>query len=69
MIRLPWRGQCGRAGAGCACAAAALRCRCAALLRSSCKELIFPKRAACKLLPVWDLDRIAWLRDKEASPL
>jgi hypothetical protein len=26
IIRLPWRGQCGRAAAGCARAAAALRC-------------------------------------------
>jgi hypothetical protein len=26
MIRLPWRGQCGRAAAGCARATAALRC-------------------------------------------
>jgi hypothetical protein len=26
LIRLPWRGQCGRAAAGCARTAAALRC-------------------------------------------
>jgi hypothetical protein len=30
-IRLPWRGQCGRAAAGCAHAAAALRCAATAL--------------------------------------
>jgi hypothetical protein len=33
IIRLPWRGQCGRAAAGWACAAAALRCSCSGQVR------------------------------------